>query len=103
MNYAGDLLFECEATGLSGLVWNCKTVGGKLLICTIQARQKKDCLIKFLFKQEKKLQCRLVHGSCRRLQLVGVSIGGRVGRLGEGFQVRAHAARALKVLLVTRW
>ena len=30
-------------------------------------------------------------------------VGGRVGRLGEGFQARAHAARALKVPHVTRW
>ena len=28
---------------------------------------------------------------------------GYLGRLGEGFQARAHAARALKVPHVTRW
>ena len=40
MNVAGDLLFGCEATWLSELVWNCKTVGGKLLICTSASEKK---------------------------------------------------------------
>ena len=50
VNYAGDLLFGFESTGLPEFVWNSKTVGGKLLICTVQARQKHVSLNSFLSK-----------------------------------------------------
>ena len=30
VTYAGDLLFGCEAKGLSEFGWNSKTAGGKL-------------------------------------------------------------------------
>ena len=105
VNFAGDLLFGCEATWLSELVWNCKTVGGKLLICTSTSEKKR--FIKNPFKQDNNLQCCLVHGSCWRLCRYSLwesrLVVGYLGRLGEGFQARAHAARALKVPHVTRW
>ena len=51
VNYAGDLLLGCEATGLSEFVWNSKTAGGKLLICTVQAGQKHVSLNSFSSKR----------------------------------------------------
>ena len=48
LNVAGDLIFVCEAIGLSELVRNCKTVGGKLLIWTSTS---KHVTMKYCFKQ----------------------------------------------------
>ena len=104
VNYTGDLLFGCEATWLSELLWNCKTVGGKLLICT-STSEKNVSLKSFQARQ----QSSVLSGSWILLKTMyslwesQLVVGGRVGMLGEGFQARAHAARALKVLLVIRW
>ena len=62
VNYAGDLLFGREATWLSELLWNCRIVGGELLICT--STSKKNVSLTNPFKQVNNLQCCLVHGSC---------------------------------------
>ena len=72
----------------------------------VQARQKKNVSLKSFQARQ---QSSVLSGSWILLKTMyslwesRLVVGGRVGRLGEGFQARAHAARALKVLLVTRW
>ena len=49
-NASGDLLLGRVATGLSELVWNYKTVGGKLLF--VQARQSKHVALNYFQARE---------------------------------------------------
>ena len=98
LNAAGDLPFGRVATGLSEFVWNCKTVGGKLLF--VQSHQSKHVSLNSFLSKRTIFSIAWFLGlvedySLWESRLVVGWVG--KGRLGEGFK-RERTQRALKVL-----